>query len=144
MKKLLSLRGMAYVIYTVIFFVIVFYMDTIPDHSDGTSDYSTWRTWLYFPVLTFYHGMMSRIILRGYGYLLPLSVTGVFAFAEAIISHSTSAPLLSLLERVVGTSSVETALVVAVNHLVFTALGMLVVSALRLLYVFIKTIWHCR
>ena len=141
MRRLLSLRGIAYVIYTAIFFVLIFYMDTIPDHSDGTSDYSTWRAWLYFPVLTVYHGMMSKVILRGYGYLLPLCVTGIFGFTEAIISHSTSAPLLSLLENVVGTSPVETALVVAANHLIFTAIGMLISAALRLLYVFIKTSW---
>lgn len=141
MKRLFTIRGIFYIVYTLVFFAVVFYMDSIPNHSDGTSDYRTWLVWLYLPVLFVYHGLMSKVILRGYKFYIPLAVTAVFGFIEVLLGNSNIAVLV--FDRLENSSTVISALAVTAYYLAFTALGILIMNTLRLLYLAVGTLYHC-
>ena len=146
MKRLFSLRGIGYIIYSLIFFAVVFYMDGIPNHSDGTSDYSTWKEWVYIPVLLVFHGLISGVVLRGSRLYVPLTVTALIGFIEALMTPiRTTVPILSILNIELSTqAALPTALAVTVNYLIFTALGVIITNTVRFLYLAIKTIWYCK
>lgn len=130
MRRLFGVRGIVYVIYTLMFFTLIYYMDSVPNHSDGTSDYDTWFVWLYLPALLVYHGLMSKVILRGHRFYVPLVVTAVFGFAEALISKTDIALLVFGIEKI----SVTSALFATIYYLAFTAAGVMVMNICRWLY----------
>ncbi len=140
MKKLFGIRLIVYIVYSLLFFALILYMDTIPDHSDGTSDYSIWRVWLYFPVLFVYHGLMSKVILRGYKFYIPLAVTAVLGFLEALVTKTNTAVLF--FDAFENSSPVVSALGVSAYYVVFSAVGMLLMNTFRFLYISVKTIYY--
>ena len=134
MKGYINLRTVLYVIYTVALFVVVYMIDSVPDHSDGTADYSLWCKFLYFPVLMTYHGLMSGVILRGYRIWTPLVITAVVSLIEGVFVDSTVANLLF------DGANLPTPIKTTCYFLIFTAIGLLIMKVCRRLYLGIRVI----
>ena len=134
MKRYINIRTVAYTLYTVALFAVVYLMDSTPDHSVGTGDYSTWCKYLYFPVLMTYHGLMSGVILRGSRIWVPLTVTAVISLAESMLTRSNVA------NTVFESLNIPAPIRITCYFLIFTAVGFLVIKVCRLLYVGVRVI----
>ena len=87
MKKLIHSKIFYYTVYSLLFFAIIFYFDSIPNHRLGyLLDYDLWLTFTLFPLLFVIHGIISKIILWKHKFYLPLIFTAVLGFIEAFSS----------------------------------------------------------
>ncbi|MBQ7896917.1 MAG: hypothetical protein IJ323_00690 [Clostridia bacterium] len=88
MKRILHSKIFYYTLYSLLFFAVIFYLDSIPDHRVGYSDYDLYLTWAIFPILFMVHGVISKIVFREHKLYLPLIFTAVLGFIEAFINAS--------------------------------------------------------
>ena len=87
MKKLIHSKIFYYTVYSLLFFAIIFYFDSIPNHRLGyLLDYDLWLIWSIFPILFIVHGIISKVILWKYKFYLPLIFTAVLGFIEAFLN----------------------------------------------------------
>ena len=87
MKRLLRSKIFYYVIYSLLFFSVIFYLDSIPDHRVGYTDYDLYLISSIFPIAFILHGIISKVILKKFKFYLPLIITAILGFIEAFF-HS--------------------------------------------------------
>lgn len=86
MKRLLRSKIFYYVIYSLLFFSVIFYLDSIPDHRVGYTDYDLYLISSIFPIAFILHGIISKVILKKFKFYLPLIITAILGFIEAFFN----------------------------------------------------------